>query len=225
MKFDISQIRKLISVKNIKAIAIQSMLTAGVIFIIGFNPIKNYDQIIQDPKGRSWLLLAFILLYGFIYFIFYKVLGLALRYFFHSKLREKVRNERNQLLNNITYADKKDSYLFSTKISIFFYKYFIKMGLITTSDLNTPFTINVCQKEDLFNEILEDQYSWILLIFHSLVTTIVVFNFYSLWFILLMILAILVMLFFVFITVCILMNLEYIEVIRKQLLRQSVNLM
>jgi len=226
MKLDLSNhLRKLVSVKRFKAIVIQSMLTAGVIFILGFNPLINYDQIIQDPKGRSWLLLVFILLYGLIYFIFYKGLKLVLRYFFHSKLREKVRNERNQLLNNFSYTDKKAWYKLSTEISILFYKYFLKMGLITTRDLNIPFKIDVSEKEDLFNEILEDQYSWILIIFHSLITTIVVFNFYAWWFIVIMILAILIMLFFVFVTVYILMNLEVLEVIRRQLLKQSINLM
>lgn len=226
MKIDISTwVGKLVSVRKIKGIVMQSMLMAGVIFIIGFNPIKNYDQIIQDPKGRSWLLLVSILLYASIYLIFHKGLKLVLRYFFHSKLREKVRNERNQLLRNITYSDKKDSYLFSVEISMYFYKYFLKMGLITTNDLKTPFAISVSQKEDFFNEILEDQYSWILLIFHSLITTIIVFNFYSWWFIVIMILAIVIMLFFVFVTVYILMNLEYLELIRKQLLKQSINLM
>lgn len=226
MKFDISaQIRKLISVKRLKAIAKQSMLTAGVIFIIGFEPLKNFDQIIQDPKGRSWLLLASIILYVLIYFIFYKVLKLVLRYFFHSRLREKVRNERNKLSSDHSFTSKKNSYLLTTEMSAYYYKYFMKMGLITTNDLNVPLTITLSQKENLFNEVLEDQYSWILLIFHSLITTIVVFNFYAWWFIAIMLLAIAVMLFFVIITVYILMHMETLELIRRQLLKQFNNLM
>lgn len=226
MKIEIlSRIKRLIIPKRIKVATMHFMLTAGVIFIIGFDPFKNYDLIIQDPKGRSWLLVGSVFLYWLIYFIFYKVLKLVLRYFFHSRLREKVRNERNQLLNDYSFTNKKYTYLFTTEMSTFYYKYFMKMGLITTNDLSVPLTVTLSKKEDMFNEVLEDQYSWILLIFHSLITTIVVFNFYAWWFIAIMILAIVVMLFFVIIMVYLLMHFESLELIRRQLLKQSNNLM
>lgn len=226
MKLEIlSRLKRLISIKKLKTALKHSMLTAGVIFIIGFDPLKNYDQIIQDPKGRSWLLVGAVLLYWLIYFIFYKVLKLILRYFFHSRLREKVRYERDQLLNDYSFTNKRNTYLLTTDMSAYYYKYFMKMGLITTNDISIPLTITLSQKEELFNEVLEDQYSWILLIFHSLITTIVVFNFYAWWFIAIMILAIAVMLFFVIIMVYILMHLESLELIRRRLLKQSINLM
>lgn len=226
MKSELSRrLKKLVSIKKIKISIKLSMLAAGVIFIIGFNPFMNYELFIQDPKGRSLLLLGVFLLFWFLNFVFYKLFKLILRYFFHSRLREKVKRERDHLSNDRSFTNRKNIYFLTTEIATFYYKYFLKMGLITTNDLSKPLMITLSQKEELFNEILEDQYSWILIIFHSLITTVVVFNFYAWWFIAAMIFAIAVMLFFVIITVYILMHLESLELIRRQLMKQSINLM
>lgn len=216
---------KQLSITRIKSIIKNSFILTGVFYFNENKQIKDFIFFLKDLEARSWELLYAILTYTAIYVFFYLILKLVLRYFFHSKLRDKFRSERDEFLKKSSYKDKKETHLLHVKISSKVYKYFIKMGLITTSDLSSPVKINSSEKEDMFNEILEDQYSWILIIFHSTITTIVVFNFYSWWFILGMVLALVFMLLTVFGTVLIMMNLESLESIRKQLIKHSVKLM
>lgn len=220
-----NQIKRYFSIKRFKTFTKQSMLMISTFYIIGFNPINSYDELLKDPQSRSWTLIYAMLIYGLIYFIFYWMLNLLLRYLFHSKLRSVARAEREDTLTTSTFKDKKDSFLFTNNIASIIHKYIVSMGFIKTRDLQNSLILTVDQKEELFNKILEEQYSWVTLLFHSLITTLVVFKFYAWWFILLMIIAILVMLFFTILSVYLIINIDSIELVRKQLSKQSINLM
>lgn len=225
MIFNISSLAKFINPRSFKKFVKNFMLLSGSLFIVGINISFELESIFTDQNLRTLVLIKIIVAYGLLYFFFYKILKYFLRYFFHSKLRDKIRKERDEFLNQISIEDKKSVSLLTDDLSKMIFKYLVKMGLITSNDLTVPLKINQTEKEDLFNEIVEDQYSWILLILHSLITTIIVFKFYAWWFILLMVLAIIVMMVSVFIMIYVLLHLEILEIIRKKLVRHSSQLM
>ncbi len=225
MESKIANLINLINPKSFKGFVKNFMLLSGALYFVGKDISTDLSSLATLPNLRSWLIIKIVIVYIALYFIFYKVFKYILRYFFHSRLRDKIRKEINEFVAKITFEEKRNVLMITDDISNWIYKYLVKMGLITSNDLSEKVVLNQSENEDLFNEIVEDQYSWILVILHSLITTIVVFKFYDWWFISLMLLAIIVMVISVFGMIYVLLHLEILETIRKNLLRRSSKLM
>lgn len=216
---------KVFNLGRVKSILMHFMLVSGVFYLIDNKLDWNLSNFKNLNTERTIILVEFLFFYWLIYFVFYKGLKYILRYFFHSKLRDRVKRKRNQYLEGISQSDKKELVVLTDGMAEIYYQYFVKMGFITSSDISEPLEINNSEKEELFNKILEDIYSWFLLIFHSFITVLIVFQFYAWWFISLVGIIIVILILLIFFMVYFLMNLEILELVRKKLLKRSNSLM
>lgn len=219
------QIRKIFSLRNFKSAARSSLILIGIGYIFSVSEILSINKLLSNPEERSILLVKVIGLGLLIYFMFYVVIKFFLRLLFHSRLRNKVRENRDEFNAQINFQNKRDFVVNVRNVGELIYNYFIKFGLINSGELSTPLVLNNEQKEEVFNDILNDVYSWILLIFHTAVTVFIVWNYYSLWFIILISLALIFMLIVATTIVYVLMHLETLEYFRRDLISRSKKLM
>lgn len=219
------RIREFLTLGRAKRSWINIMLISNVLFILNVTYSDLSHSLVDYDAFRSWLVIKVAILYGFFYLIFYKGVDLILRYFFHSRLRDKIRAKREDFLRNKNNNDVRDLVFVTNDISRLVYNYFVKMGLLPTSIYEEPTFLLEKEKEDVFNFVLKDMYSWIALIIHTSVTAIFVFKFYAIWFMVILILALVFMLFAVITVVYLLMHWDVVEAVRKRLLRISGELM
>jgi ABC-type multidrug transport system fused ATPase/permease subunit len=216
----LKELKSLITLENFKIVLKQSMLLSGVFFFINETLLLSWDSFVSDPKSRTVLVFKIILVYFGLILIFYSIPKLILRYFIHSKFRDRVINNREDFTTT-SFQEKKENILAGNEMGRHFFQHFMKLGLLNSSEITTPIILTKEQKEDLFNYALKDIYSWITLILHTGITLIIVFNFYSIWFISIFSLALILSILFAIVASFIILHLESLEYIRRDLVKRS----
>jgi hypothetical protein len=103
----------------------------------------------------------------------------------------------------------------TNQIGTSIYRYFMKFGLVSSADFSSPILFTLVEKEETFNAALKDLYSWFLLILHTGVTMIIVWQFYSIWFLSIFLVLLVIMIFVAYSIVHVMMHLDVLERIRR----------
>lgn len=217
--------RKLFTAKNFQFALKQSMILSGVLYFFNTKNIISMTDFVSNPKSNTTLLLELIATYFSIIILFYALPKIVLRYFIHSKLRDKIRIARDEQVKNSSFTERKNDIVFASEIGKSTFQNVMKLGLLNSKDINQPIILSPIQKEEVFNFIMDDLYKWITLILHTGITLIVVYDYYSIWFIIVFVLAFMFSILFTVIMVFIILNLESLEYIRRDLVKRSKLLM
>jgi hypothetical protein len=198
------------------------MLISGVFYFFSAQQLFLIQTFFADPKSRTILLIEIIVIYFIIYLTFYPLLKLLLRYVFHYWLRDKLKPA--QTIHLETISDKKENIKIGEEIGKMLFLY-VKLGVINSKDFKGSISFTPEQKEELFNDALNDLYSWITLIIHTGITLLIVYNYYAIWFIILFLLVLVITVLLTVMSVFFILNLEELEYARRDLVKRSKTLM
>ncbi len=219
------ELRKILTLKNIRVVLKQSMILSCTVYFFNVQNLLSVDGIVSNPKTNTILLLKLIATYFLITAIFYLIPKLILRFFIHSKFRDKIRKERDEGLKNSSFGSKRRDLIIASEIGKGAYDNVMKLGLLDSKNFNEPLVFTYEQKEEVFNYALTDIYNWITLILHTGITLIIVYDYYNIWFILVLILALVVSIFIALSIVIFIFNIESFEYVRRDILRRCQQLM
>lgn len=179
--------------------------------------IKN----VNPRDFRTYELLYFISVYILVWITIYKVLDIPLRLLFHGHVKKKVLSVRQQMNQKSALEKKRYILEFMSRITPFFNKYLFRYGILSSNDLNDPIDYSYLSKEKEFNEVLSVLYRWKLTIIHTLLVTIIVWKFYAVWFFAIILLVFIVSMIMSFSFTFLILNLDYLEPVRLQLLKEN----
>jgi hypothetical protein len=194
-------------------------------FFIQFKVNWVYDfQNINLLKNRTTEIFYFIIIFISIKFIFYTIMELPLRILFHGFVKKMVLRFKEIINQGIGWEKKRNTLEFISIITPFFHKYLFKYGIISSNDLNDPINFDVTTKEKEFNEGMSMLYRWILTIIHTLLVSIIVWEFYSVWFFVIVLIVLIISIVLGLLFTVLMINLDYLETLRLKLLKENKKL-
>ena len=186
----------------------------------------NYEWItdIKDINSidlRTLEILYFVGVFVLVWFVIYNLFEIPLRFLFHGYVKNKVLNFRQKLNQGSEWDKKRGIMEFVAVITPFFHKYLFKYGILSSNDLNEPINLDFAYREQEFNDGMKVLYRWQLTIIHTLLVAIIVWKFYAIWFFIVVIIVLVVSAILTFIFMLFAMNLDYLEPVRQQLLKEN----
>lgn len=186
----------------------------------------NYEWItdIKDISSidlRTLEILYFVGVFVLVWFVIYNLFEIPLRFLFHGYVKNKVLNFRQKLNQGSEWDKKRGIMEFISAITPLFHKYLFKFGILSSNDLNEPINLDFAYREQEFNDGMTVLYRWQLTIIHTLLVAIIVWKFYAIWFFIVVIIVLVISAILTFIFMLFAMNLDYLEPVRQQLLKEN----
>lgn len=186
------------------------------------NWINDLQKI--STSNRTLEILYFITIFVSVRIIFYIILEVPLRLLFHGFIKKKVIQFRDLLNQRTPWEKKRNTLEFISFIAPFFHEFLFKYGIFSSNDLNEPINFDVTAKEKEFNEGMSTLYRWILTIIHTLLVSIIVWEFYSVWFFIVVLIVLIISVVKAFLFTVLIVNLDYLEPLRLKLLKENKKL-
>ncbi len=184
----------------------------------------NDLQNLSSLNDRTTEILYFITIFISVRIIFYSILEVPLRLLFHGVVKKKVLHFREILNQGTAWEKKRNTLEFISIITPFFHKYLFKYGILSSNDLNEPINFDFATKEKEFNEGMSLLYRWILTIIHTLLVSIIVWEFYSVWFFVVVLIVLTISVVLALLFTVLMVNLDYLEPLRLKLLKENKKL-
>jgi hypothetical protein len=184
------------------------------------NNIKKFNEI----DNRTVEILYFIIVFLLIRFLMYSFLEFPLRLIFHGFVKKRVLHFRKLMNQGTSWENKRNTLEFISSIAPIFHNFLFKYGILSSNDLNEPINLDFATKEKEFNEGMSIIYRWILTIIHTLLVSIIVWEFYSVWFFIVVLIVLIISVVLAIFFAVLMINLDYLEPLRLKLLKENKKL-
>lgn len=181
-------------------------------------------QDIDSLNDRTIEIFYFIAIFISVRIIFYSILEVPLRLLFHGVVKKKALRLREILNQGTDWEKKRMSLDFISSITPIFHNFLFKYGILSSNDLNEPINFDFATKEKEFNEGMSLLYRWILTIIHTLLVSIIVWEFYSVWFFVVVLIVLIISVVLAIFFAVLMVNLDYLEPLRLKLLKENKKL-
>ncbi len=215
-----SEIRHFLSLNNFRITLTYALIITNAMY---FTSIE-YSQIdLSNPAKifENYLILKFVAASIFINWLFYRMPRFFLRLYFHLYIRNKFLKWKSELEKKGKFKLIKEVHGIYKAIYFVIKNYVYNLGYFTRNDLVLSVEINEEIKEELLNEMLIDCYKWISCMIHFIITLCFIWKFVNVWLILLATFFIFLNFATPFIAIPIVMNLEILNKIRIELLKDK----
>lgn len=215
-----NEIRHLLSLNNFRVMLTYTLIITNALY---FTSIEYSQLDFSSPANlfENYLILKFVAASIVINWVFYRLPRFMLRIYFHIYIRNKFLKWKSELEKKGKFKLLKEVHGVYKALYFLVKNYVYNLGYFTRSDLAFSVEINEEIKEEILNEALVDCYKWISCMIHFIITLCFIWKFINLWLILLASLFIWLNFATPFIVIPIIMNLEVLNKIRLDLIKDK----
>lgn len=216
----INELRHLLSLNNFRITLTYTLIITNALY---FTSIEYSKLEFSNPAKlfENYLILKFVLASIIINWVFYRMPRFLLRIYFHIYIRNKFLKWKEELEMKGKFKLLKEVHGAYKALYFLVKNYVYNLGYFTRSDLSLNVEINEEIKEEILNDVLVDCYKWICCMIHFIITLCFIWKFINVWLILGAVFFIFTNFATPFIAIPVVMNLEVLNKIRLELIRDS----
>jgi hypothetical protein len=215
-----NEIRHFLSLNNFRNMLTYTLIVTNAMY---FTSIEYSKIDLSNPARifENYLIIKFVAASIVINWLFYKMPRFFLRIYFHLYIRNRFLRWKTELEKKGKFKLIKEVHGIYKGLYFLAKNYVYNLGYFTRSDLVLKVEINEELKEEILNEMLVDCYKWICCMIHFVITLCFIWKFVNVWLIVLAGFFILFNFAIPFIAIPIVMNLEILNKIRVELLKDK----
>jgi len=215
-----AEIRHLLSLNNFRVMLTYTLIITNALY---FTSIEYSQLDFSSPAKlfENYLILKFVAASIIINWVFYRMPRFFLRIYFHIYIRNKFLKWKSELEKKGKFKMLKEVHGVYKALYFLVKNYVYNLGYFTRSDLAFEVEINESIKEEILNEALVDCYKWICSMIHFIITLCFIWKYINIWLIVLATLFIWVNFATPFVVIPIIMNLEVLNKIRTDLIKDK----
>jgi hypothetical protein len=212
------ELKRLLSLKNLRILLTNTLILSNAIYFTRID-IATIDLSDSLHLIMSRVLLKLVIAFFIIHWIFYNVTRFFLRIYFHVHIRQKFLKRKKQLEANGRFSLLRETHGVYKGLSFVIREYIYNLGYFTRNDLRTDVKITEEMKEEMLNDLLIDCYKWIYCLIHLVFTLFFIWEYVNFWLLVAAILAICWNFLLAYLTFPIIMNLEILNKIRLDIIK------
>lgn len=215
-----NEIRHLISLNNFRITLTYTLIITSAMY---FTSIEYSNIDFSSPRKlfENYIILKFVTASIIVNWVFYRVPRFFLRIYFHVYIRNKFLKWKAELEKKGKFKLLKEVHGVYKGLYFLIKNYVYNLGYFTRSDLALEVEITEEIKEEILNEVLVDSYKWICCMIHFIITLCFIWKFINVWLILVAVFFIVTNFAIPFIAIPIVMNLEVLNKIRMDLIKDN----
>ncbi|MEO6303297.1 MAG: hypothetical protein ABIP51_08990 [Bacteroidia bacterium] len=215
-----NEIRHLLSLNNFRITLTYTLIITSALYFTSIE-YSNIDFSNPSKLFENYIILKLVAASILVNWIFYRIPRFFLRIYFHVYIRNKFLKWKIELEKKGKFKLLKEVHGVYKALYFFIKNYFYNLGYFTRNDLVLNVEINEKIKEEIINEVLVDCYKWICCMIHLIITLCFIWKFVNIWLILGAVFLIVTNFTTPFIIIPIVMNLEVLNKIRIDLLKDK----
>lgn len=216
----LTEIRHLLSLNNFRITLTYTLIATSALF---FTSIEYSKLDFTNPAElfENYLILKFVMASILINWLFYRIPRFLLRIYFHIYIRNKFLKWKTDLEKEGKFKLLKEVHGIYKALYFVIKNYVYNLGYFTRNDLVLKVEIIEDIKEEILNEVLVDSYKWICCMIHFIITLCFIWKFINVWLILGAVFFIFMNFATPFIAIPVVMNLEILNKIRIELIKDN----
>lgn len=212
------EIRHYFSLGSFRILLTNVLIVSSAFFFIGI----DYSSL-DLPKAKqlitSMMLLKFSGAFILVQWIFYKIPKFFMRIYFHMHVRNTFLKWQQQLEENGRFSLLRETNEVYKGLSFFVRNYIYNLGYFTRNDLRLDVKITEEIKEEMVNELLLDCYKWMCCLIHLIFTLFFIWDYVNFWLIAVALFGIGLNFALAYMTFPLVMNLEILNKIRLDIIK------
>jgi hypothetical protein len=216
----LNELYRLISLNSFRVMLTYTLIITSALYFTSIE-YSNLDFTNPSKIFSNYLILKFVAASILINFIFYRIPKLFLRIYFHMYVRNKFYRWKVELERNGKFKLLKEVHGIYKVLNFIIQNYIYNLGYFTRNDLSFSYEITEQKKEEITNEVLLDCYKWICVMLHFIITLCFIWQYINVWLILVAVFSILMNFCTPFIVIPVVMNLEILNKIRLDIVKNK----